>query len=200
MAELSRIDVKRKTGDEPFHLSGKSLNISMLDFWRWRASDLVSNMARGVLAEFIVANALDISLEGVRDGWAPYDLETSDGIRIEVKSAAYIQGWEQKKLSAISFGISKTRRWTSETNKSEKETRRQSDVYVFALLSHRDKSTVDPLNLHQWHFYIVSTFVLDSSKGNQSSISLSALEKLSGKPVNYDELAQKVRAAIRPSI
>lgn len=64
-------------------------------------SDLVSNATRCRLAEYIVARALGISTAGVRDEWAAYDLITPDGIRIEVKSAAYLQSWRQTALSKV---------------------------------------------------------------------------------------------------
>ena len=132
--------------------------------------------------------------EGVRDGWAAYDLETSDGIKVEVKSAAYVQGWHQEKLSSISFGISKTRRWNDETNKTAQESRRQADVYVFALLAHQDKATIDPLNLDHWHFYSLPAATLNSKAGSQYSISLKTLQKLSGSAVNYKDLGSQVRS------
>ncbi|MDM8523410.1 hypothetical protein QUF80_08570 [Desulfococcaceae bacterium HSG8] len=40
---------------------------------------------------------------------AAYDLETHDGIKIEIKSAAYVQSWHQKDYSKITFRIPKTR-------------------------------------------------------------------------------------------
>jgi hypothetical protein len=43
--------------------------------------------------------------------WNAHDLETDDGIKIEGKSAAYIQSWEQKKLSEIRFDIGKKQSW-----------------------------------------------------------------------------------------
>jgi hypothetical protein len=49
-----------RSGKEPFHSGGLDLGFSLLEFWRWRSSDLVSNTLRGVLAEFIVAKALDL--------------------------------------------------------------------------------------------------------------------------------------------
>lgn len=61
-------------------------------FWRWSASDLVSNTMRGVLAEYIVALAMGIDTEeGVRREWDAYGLVLGDGTKVEVKSAAYIQ-------------------------------------------------------------------------------------------------------------
>jgi hypothetical protein len=64
--ELSQLDVPRRTGDEPFHIDETLLSIKLLDFWRWSVSDLVSNLTRGRLAEFIVAMALEIDVNGPR--------------------------------------------------------------------------------------------------------------------------------------
>ena len=59
------------------------MDLTLLDFWSWSASDLVSNATRGRLAEFIVANALGVE-SGIREEWAAYDLATATGIKIEV--------------------------------------------------------------------------------------------------------------------
>jgi hypothetical protein len=32
------------------------------------------------------------------------------------------------------------------------DAKRQADVYVFALLAHEDRTTIDPLDLDQWKF------------------------------------------------
>jgi len=45
---------------------GERLPFGMEDFWRWSASDLLSNALRGVLAEFIVARALGIDTTAAR--------------------------------------------------------------------------------------------------------------------------------------
>lgn len=103
------------------------LDATVLDFWRWSFSDLLMNTARGVLAEFIVAKALDISTDGVRPEWNPFDLITEDGIRIEVKSAAYIQSWAQKDYSTIQFGTAPRRGWDPETNTLDVEATRHAD-------------------------------------------------------------------------
>ena len=50
---------------------------------------------RGVVAEYLVAQALGVA-GGVREEWAPYDVDAPGGIRVEVKSAAYIQSWNQR--------------------------------------------------------------------------------------------------------
>lgn len=68
-AGFPRLKVVRKTGDERFQYKGQPLDQTLLGFWRWSASDLVSNATRGILAEYIVASALGI-VEEVRDEWA----------------------------------------------------------------------------------------------------------------------------------
>jgi len=79
------------TGSEEFNNGGLKLPASLLDFWKWSSSDLLSNALRGVLTEFIVAMALGISIDKPREEWAAYDLVTNDGIKVEVKSAVYVQ-------------------------------------------------------------------------------------------------------------
>jgi hypothetical protein len=75
----------------------------------------------------------------------------------------------------------------------DKEARRQADVYVFALLAHTDQETVDPLNLDQWRFFVLSTAVLDARTRSQQSITLRTLQDLCGGSVSYSDLARTVR-------
>ena len=188
-----KLDVKLKTGNEVFEFNGQPLQLSLIDFWRWSASDLVSNAARGILAEYIVASALGLADGGkIRSEWDAYDLLTSDGIKIEVKSAAYLQSWYHKKLSAISFGIRPTTGWNDETNERSNELKRQSDVYVFCVLHHQDKVTLDPLNLDQWTFYILPSAILNEKCPTQKSIRLESLLKLNPLIVNYGEIAEGI--------
>ena len=188
---LKKLEVKAKTGKEKFTLRGKEIEIDLLSFWRWSTSDLVSNATRGVLAEFIVAQALGIPKYHVRQEWDAYDLETTEGIKVEVKSAAYLQSWHQKSFSKISFNVQKKRSWDAKTNEQEEEPTRPANVYVFALLAHKDKATVDPMNLDQWQFYVLPTRVLDERKRSQHSITLKSLEKLCS-PISFSELKKAV--------
>src|SRR6476619_1004990 len=117
------LKITRKTGQEPFMRAGQPLDHTLLDFWRWSASDLVSNATRGILAEYIVANALGLA-GNVRAEWDAYDLivpteSHPDGLKLEVKSASYLQSWFHKELSVISFGIHESKPWNAETNSTE---------------------------------------------------------------------------------
>jgi hypothetical protein len=185
-----------KTGQERFTIAGKSLDTDLLTFWRWSVSDLVSNATRGRLAEFIVALAMDIPLDEPRDEWGAYDLTTPNGIKIEVKSAAYLQSWTQKRFSAISFRVPKTRAWDPITNLQSHTVQRQADVYVFALLKHQDKHSLDPLNLDQWTFYVLPTSVLNARQRSQQSITLPSLTgECHAQEVSFEDLPAAVRRA-----
>ena len=193
---LKRLKIAPKTGNEKFHHDGVLLDFDLLSFWKWSTSDLVSNATRGVLAEFIVARAIGINLD-VRNEWDAYDLETDEGIKIEVKSASYVQSWHQNKESVISYNVQKKRVWNSNTNKREGDPTRPADVYVFALLAHKNKETIDPLDMNQWIFFVLPTEVLNQRERSQHSITLRSLEKLCAGAVNFHKLKQAVMDVYR---
>ena len=195
MNELKELEITKRSGNEKFQYGSKNLDFNLLSFWQWSSSDVVSNATRGILAEYIVGKALGcIRNEDVRDEWGAYDLKTQTGVSVEVKSAAYIQSWEQSRLSKISFNVPKTLGWDRETNKFDTEKKRQADVYVFALLFHKDKETVNPLDISQWGFFVLSTIVLDQRERSQHSITLPSLKKLTDS-VSFFELRQAVDKA-----
>ena len=177
------------------NVSNNALNAATIgDYWQWAYSDIIGNTDRGALAEFIVARALGTTAQ-VRNGWAPYDLETPTGIRVEVKSSAYLQSWFQKRPSSPGFGIRKTLAWDPTTNEYDREKRRQADVYVFCLLAHQeDKATLNPLDLAQWEFYVVATSELDRAFGERGGVSISQIREL-GPAYSVDEIAVAVSTA-----
>ena len=195
---LGRIPIQRRTGAERFTDGNSDLGFDLLGFWQWATSDLIGNTVRGVVAEYLIAHALTIDVSGARDGWAAYDLCTRDGCRVEVKSAAYLQSWAQSKPSRVTFVTPKTRAWNPDTNELEIEPRRQANVYVFALLAHQDKVSLNPLDASQWEFYVVATSVLNARTRSQHSITLASLQRL-GRSVKYRELAAAVDDAFRSS-
>jgi hypothetical protein len=176
MESFPRIIPSRQSGARPFTANGQPIYPTLADFWGWRLSDLLDNLDRGALAEFIVATALGIPTGGARDGGAVWDLTTPDRVRIEVKSAAYIQTWHQEHLSKISFSTPKTLAWDPDKAKYIGDPKRHAHVYVFALLHHKVQATVDPLNLDQWTFYVLPRKVLDDR--NRKSITLKTLKEL----------------------
>ncbi len=192
-----QMPVRRRTGRECFRQGAAVLPFTVLDFWQWAASDLVSNTARGILAEFIVAQALGLGA-GVRHEWDAFDLVTKEGFKVEVKSAAYLQAWHHAKLSRICFGIGSTKGWDAATGTFGATAQRQADVYVFCLLHHRDKATLDPLDLNQWTFYILPAAALNTHCPKQKTIGLATLEKLKPTVATYEQIAAGVRTAAAP--
>ena len=195
MAQFPAITVTRKTGNEAFQFDGRSLPIDLLSFWQWSASDLIGNALRGVLAEFIVASAIGCH-GGTRTEWDAFDIETPEGIKIEVKSGAYIQSWSQEKLSSIQFGIRPTQGWDAKTNVYSTQSERRADVYVFCVLAHQVQETVEPLNLDQWVFYVVATKALDAAVGHQKTITLSRLRQLEPLKATHGEIYQAIRRVL----
>jgi hypothetical protein len=186
----------RKTGAEHLTTAGSPLDATVSDFWGWSRSDLIDNLTRGVLAEFIVAKALCISTDKVRESWAPWDLTTPDDVRVEVKSASYIQSWSQMMVSKIAFGTPKTLAFDPRTAKFEAKAIRQADVYVFALLNHDVQATVNPLEMDQWQFYVVPTSELDDRRRSQHSITLASIHgELKKVPLKFGELRSAVQDA-----
>jgi hypothetical protein len=61
---------------------------------------------------------------------------------------------------------------------------------VFCLLAHKDKTTVNPLDLSQWEFYVLNTKVLNDKVPLQKTISLSSLLKLNPAKANYGGLSR----------
>jgi hypothetical protein len=116
---------------------------------------------------------------------------------VEVKSAAFLQSWYQRRPSQVSFVVPKTRAWDALTNRLSGELARHVDVYVFALLAHQDKKTICPMDVSQWCFYVLPTFVLDARTRSQHSITLPTLGKLCEGKVAYHELSATVAQAAK---
>jgi len=91
----------------------------------------------------------------------------------------------------IRFNIRPALLWNPETDELGHEAGRYADLYVFCVLNHKDKSTVDPMDLDQWDFYVLRSSLLNPA---QKTIVLSSLLKLKPSPckANYWTLAECV--------
>ena len=173
---------RMKQGHEPFRGGDRPIGATVLDFWRWSGSDLLSNVWRGVLAEFLIARALEVA-DKPRDEWAAYDLKTRSGVTVEVKSASYVQSWPQRRPSIISFDIAPRKWvWFAATNEYQELSppQRVADVYVFCVLGHADRCAAhtDPLDIDQWAFHVVGRRFLDRERPRQKKIGVNALRSL----------------------
>lgn len=139
--EFLAINPRPLTGNEQI----TSIDNTLTDYWRWAHSNLMDNVEHGALAEYLVYTAIGAA-EPTRVNWDRYDVKSPEGITIEVKASGYIQSWPQKRLSNINFFIRPTYGWGSEANTYASKCTRQSDVYVFCMLSHKEQATINPLD------------------------------------------------------
>ena len=150
------------------------------------------NVTRGVLAEFLVAAAVG-DPSPLRHAWDNFDVTTPDGIRVEVKSSAYLQSWRQKAHSQIVFGGLTGREWSAETNEMAEQRTVRADVYVFAFHTLREPEAYDALDLSHWEFRVLSGAQVAALRAR--SVSLAALEHAGATAARFDDLAAVVGAA-----
>lgn len=178
------------SGDEQFIFDNMPIGKILTDFWAWNSSDLLNNTLRGALAEFIVASALGLDTDACREDWAAFDLETPSGIKIEVKSSAYLQSWNTDRISDIRFSIRPTRAWDAQTGFAD-EVKRQSDLYIFCLYASKVREE-SPLHLDQWEFYVLPTSTINQKCSNQKTISLNSLRSLNPIETDFGHLSSVV--------
>lgn len=183
------LKVERKTGDEPF--VGGDASSRLADFWGWAYSDLVGNTERGKLAEFIVSMAMHCT-DGVSEGWGAFDILSPEGIKIEVKTSAYLQSWGQNRISDIRFGVRETLAWNAVTNAHAETAMRQADIYVFCVENCKEQNLLNPLDLSQWDFYSIATEVLNKAISKQKSIGLNTLISLGAKRCGFTDLRKMI--------
>ncbi|WP_405817539.1 hypothetical protein OG241_23415 [Streptomyces sp. NBC_01390] len=190
--DLGPLAITRRSSSELIRANGETVG-RLGEFWSWACSDLANNTMRGVLAEYLVATALSAAT-GTRIEWDTVDIRTPEKWRVEVKSAAYLQSWAQPQLSKIEFSIAPASGWDAQTGATSAAVMRRSDVYVFCLLHHQDKQTLDPLDLSQWTFLVLPTWVLDERCPTQRTVRLSSLERLSPLKTDFAGLSKAVAA------
>lgn len=192
------MSAKILTGKETFSYTlATSPKKTLLDFWAWNCSDLMNNTLRGALAEYIVAMSLNIPFSSARCDWSEYDLITNDNIRIEVKCSAYLQSWEQSKLSEIRFSCGPSQSFSNQ--KYDGISLRHSDAYIFCIYTCKEKEKSDILNLDDWLFYILPTNILNREIGLQKTISLNALLRLKPTKAYYHEIYEALHSALNLS-
>lgn len=163
------------------------------DFWSWAYGNLLENTVRPAFAEFMVGALLGVDSSS-RVVWDSVDLRWR-GVNVEVKSAAYVQAWTQKRPSTIQFDIARKYPWDAETNIYGAEQVRSADCYVFCLYPERDEARADPIDVPAWRFWVVPTAQIDAVFGGQKSVALSRIEGLV-EAVGAAGLAAAVAAAL----
>lgn len=174
------------------HLDGtetfSGVEATVQDFWRFAMSDLRMNNLRGYLAEFLVAKA--VGAVGSRVEWDSYDVLAPNGTKIEVKSSAYTQVWDQRRPSTIRFTGLTGRTWTPQEGESPEATF-NADVYVFAVQTAISHDEYDVLDIDQWAFYVLSRDALEAL--GCKSISLVTLKQMTDGPVGFAQLSRTIQ-------
>ena len=96
------------------------------------------------------------------------------------------------KHTPVRFSVKATRAWDPETG-TMKARGRHADVYVFLHQKHTDKATLNPLDLTQFDFYVVSTAVVEARWPGRRVVSLAAVRELT-RPIRYAELRRDIEA------
>lgn len=109
-----------------------------------------------------------------------------------MKSCAYIQSWQQRKHSTISFDIAETRLYNYDTGGYGGDPKRQAKIYIFCLLHHTDPETINPLDASQWEFYVLPSAVLNEKLGKQKRMSLRTLIQLGGQKTAIQTLRSRI--------
>lgn len=165
---------------------------NQIDFWKYAYSNLIDNRNRAALAEYIVAKAVGAN-HNPETSWESYDIESPEGIKIEVKCSGYLQSWHQDKLSIPTFDIKRKYGWVADTNEFDNILDRQADVYVFCLHIAKELKDADPLKSNQWIFYVVSTSDINEKLGDQKTVRISTIETILGaSPIQYDDLRNRI--------
>lgn len=169
------------------------MKVNPIEFWQYSYANFIDNRNRAALGEFIVAQSLGVT-EPPLSSWEAYDMITDEGIKVEVKTSGYIQGWKQKKPTTPTFDIAKKYGWVGETNEWDNIKDRQADVYVFCLHHEKDiAKECNPLVTENWTFYVVPTSLINEKLAEQKSLRISTLTDFLGiKAVGFDQLREEV--------
>jgi len=176
-----------------FVFNNKELSFGILEFWQQKYSNIY-NMQE-VIAEFLVEKALGIDKAQNTDYWTLYDILYRN-YRIEIKETSYYHPWNKNAnvSKRRTFGITQANS-TYDSQDTENKFERQNDIYVFCLNTGETEETSNPMNLNNWEFYIIPTSVINKECGNNKTISLNRVRKLTQK-ISYDKIKETIDSII----
>ena len=103
LRQVTVADVQRRVADAAF------------------GNQLITNVLRGQVAEAIIAFALEPEWYWCAAGYASWDFERADGMRLEVKQSSAKQTWQNAVPSKGSFDIAMRKgRWETEAGSPRK--------------------------------------------------------------------------------
>jgi hypothetical protein len=166
-------------------------NGTALDFWRWAYSDLMQNITRGYVAQFIVAWSLQVDTSP-NNPWLPYDVKAPNGKRIEVKSTAHLQAWKHAEGKCKPLFVLKKKRPYSDEEGLGKLPQWNADIYILSYYFWQNMETADIMNLDHWKFWVFSLGELLEVLRGKQSITAKSLERMGQKPTGYHGLREAI--------
>ena len=179
-------------GGRVVHMGDHRLDIDR--FRHWALGNLVGNTSRGIFAERLVGQALEVIGEGeTREEWDECDLRY-EGTKVEVKTSGLDQSWHQDQRSPPRFDIKRrTWIWDPQTGVSTPHDPpiRPADVYVLCLHEPIPATNDNVRDPGAWKFWVVSKRTLEYQLGPQKSVGRSTLSQLAA-PVGWSEIKTEV--------
>jgi hypothetical protein len=172
------------------------LDATVADFWRWAFSDLRDNTTRGILAEYLVAEAVG-DHRMLRIGWDNFDAQAPDGTTIEVKCSAFLQSWGQKRHAVPVFGRLSAREFDAARNEYSVDVRVRADVFVFAVQTQREAASYDVPDISHWEFWVASATTIREWGGK--TVGIGWVRQHATGPLPYGGLADSIHAAAKRS-
>ena len=157
-----------------FIINGQEAEWSVLDFWQYAYSDLNSD-PRDMVAEFLVSHSLGLSESINRQDWTVFDILYRNH-QIEVKSTSYFQTWRKDGKVSLKRHFS-----IRQSQDDKKIVARHSVVYVFCILNGFTREEANALSIDNWDFYVAPTALINEKCGENKTISLGKVQKLSRK-------------------
>lgn len=148
------------------NIDGTIQDSTVLDFWKWTYSYLSNDPTKGEFAEWMVGKLLGLEMEpGGRVEGLDWNLTSAEGVKIEVKAAAYWQAWKLRNndgswkptpnIESNPFPPSTKIRFSglyaAETlpGPNGPKPSFKSDIYVFCFQHEKDPDRWDALDLSQ---------------------------------------------------
>jgi len=129
---------------------------------------IIQNDLRGMYVESMVAELLGNDWQNVGQNWAGWDLEHTDGTKLEVKQSSAKQAWSPsaRGYSAPKFSIrTPSVFWTgAEATPADG---RLAHIYIFAWHGITSESA-DHRDPQQWEFFVVPTSALPMQESIRS--------------------------------
>ena len=151
--------ISKRDPKQPFRSTGAPMPEGMAganvgDFWAWNYSNLLADVTRGAVAEFIVARLIGCQPNVLGDPDREYDCKTAAGHTVEVKSSAYLESFALRRprvRSDIRFSGLKCKLFSTDP-RSQHSARRiiRRSSSCSACWRNGIQSLVDPLHLDQW--------------------------------------------------